>query len=161
MNPVYSASSEVMLAAGYVTFTSTITAANTLIQSAGYAPTAGANGAVLGQAMTMGPDSRVPVVAWPTTGYAPQVAGGGAANIVMLDLRAYAADIINVDANFVMAAGAGTITGGAAGQFICAGVDNVNKFAYFQALSLSGAALTLGPGMAMQWQVLFKDTYAV
>lgn len=162
MNPSYSHAPEMLFACGYATFASTVTVANTVIALAKFAPVVAANGAVLGQSYTIGPDTRVPVVAWPTTAYASQVAAGTSSSVVMLDCRQFSADIISIDASYVPPAPtAGTLGGGTVGSYYALGIDNVNKFVYFAAYSVAGTAIAPPAGSAMQWSVTFKDITAV
>lgn len=162
MNPTYAQSPVMMTATGYAQFPVAPSGTNYVVPTQKAVTTTGANGATIGQSQTCGPDSRVPVVVNPTSAYASTVAAGGSTNTIMLDLRAFPADIINVDATFSTANSVpGSIAGNAIGSFYVVGIDNVNKFVYFNAFALSGAVLNFGAGMGIQWSVTFRDINAI
>lgn len=165
MNQAYGTSAEVCELMGYAYFTNTgAPAANTIVQmTANTTPTAAA-GQKLAQTYTLGPDARVPVVMNPTTAYHPAVAPGGSTSVVMLDCRAFPADIIMVQAMYVPPP-SGT-TGNlpaltTAGNCVLLAIDNVNKFVYFAFTSLSGTAQVPANGASVQFDVTFMDTYTI
>lgn len=166
MNPTYSTSPLVCEYTGYVTFsTSGAPPANTVLNTLTKLSVASnANGATLGQLYSMSPDSRMPVVSYPTTVYHPAVAANTTAFMFMIDCRALNADIIYASAAYVPApsATAGNLpTLASAANANVLGIDNVNKFVYFTLTSSSGSAVYPTPGSSVHFDIAFRDTQAI
>jgi hypothetical protein len=165
-NPAYATSPEVVELMGYAYFLQAgAPASNTIVAQQRTAVPQAATGQQLAQAYTVGPDARVVVVQSPSTVYHPAVApNANQASIVMLDCRAFPADIIMAQAAYVPPPSATTgqlpaLT--SIGAFACLAIDNVNKFVYFACTNASGGAQTPANGASIQYDVSFTDTYTV
>lgn len=167
MDPTYATAPLIMELTGYCYFTNASAATSPVVTNTPVknALLTAANGAVLGQQATLGPNGRVPVVIFPTTAYAAQVAAGaGNASVVMLDCRQFQADIIYATAAYApaLSATAGALPNAAnIGNFNLLAIDNTNKFIYFWCCTAAGAPLTPTVGASMQFDVAFKDTTAI
>jgi hypothetical protein len=165
MNQAYGTSAEVCELMGYAYFTNTAApAANTLVTQTATTVPAATAGQRLAQAYTLGPDARVPVVMNPTIAYHPAVAPGASTSVVMLDCRAFPADIIMAQGMYAPppSATAGNLPAiTSAGNCVLLAIDNVNKFIYFGFTNLSGTAQVPSNGSSLQFDVTFMDTYTV
>ncbi len=163
MNPMYAGDAELCVVAGSYVFTNaSAPTANTVVQSALFQATPAANNSSIGQNETVAPQgSKVPCVAYPTTGYAPAVAAGAGTNVAMLDLRAYPGDIVCVQVQLVAPASAtsGTLNLTPLEASVI-GIDQVNKFVYVQAYTTAGAAQAFSGGVALHFVAFFKDGFA-
>lgn len=163
MNPAYSTDPEMCFVAGsYVCTNASAPAANTVVQAALFKATANAGGAALGQNETVAPQgTKVPCVLNPTPAYHPAVATGGSTSVAMFDLRAYPGDIVSVNVTSLPAvsgtAGALNLTSTDA---TVVGIDQTNNFVYVLYTNGSGTAQPLQGGVAIHFQVFFKDTFA-
>lgn len=162
MNPMFAGDPEMCVVAGSCVFTNTGAAAvNTIVPAALFSASKNALGAGIGQNETVAPQgSKVTHVINPTTGYAPAVATGGNATVVLLDLRAYPGDLVSVQ---VAAVGPANATAGAltttAYDAAVLGIDQTNNFVYFLITTAAGGAQFFGAGLALHYVVFFKDGF--
>jgi hypothetical protein len=151
---------------GYVTVPAGgVAGPNTLINTIGRASTSSnAAGATLGLPYTMSPDARMPVVLYPTVAYNPAVATNTFSFTIMLDCRAFNAEIIYASAAYCPPPNPtpGAIAGYTqTGSMNCVGIDAVNKFVYFTIVSTSGSQITPQAGATLHFDIAFHDTLAV
>jgi hypothetical protein len=166
MNPTYSTAPLVCEYTGYATVPVGGAAnPNTIINTISRAPsTSNAAGAALGLPYTMSPDGRMPVVLYPTVAYNPAVATNTFSFTIMLDCRAYNAEIIYASAAYCPPPSA---TPGAlaaytqSGSMNCVGIDAVNKFVYFTIISTSGNTIAPQAGATLHFDIAFHDTLSV
>lgn len=164
-NVSYGTSPEIMELLGYAYFTNTAApAANTIVSQVRTTVPQAATGQQLAQQYTLGPDARVTVVMNPTNAYHPAVASGGSTSVVMLDLRAFPADIVMAQATYAPAP-SGTVGALPAvanvGNFQLLAIDNMTKFVYFACTSSSGSTQVPSNGASIQFDVAFSDTFSV
>lgn len=163
MNPMMAGDPSMVVVAGSCVFTNTGAApANTIVPATLFNASKNALGAGIGQNETVAPQgSKVTHVINPNTGYAPAVATGGNANVVLLDLRAYPGDLVSVQ---VAAVGPANATAGAltttAYDAAVLGIDQTNNFVYIMMTTGSGGATNAANGLALHYQVYFKDGFA-